>query len=116
MTESATHLEGILYALDRLHDLVETLGLNVPQTAYPATATIQPGVLVQAPVTPGIIKKVRIINTDPARMVWVGNSGVTTASGYPLYPGASEEFALVNDKSLFGVTSGPTVEVRVMEM
>lgn len=50
--------------------------------------------------------------------VYVGNSGVTTTNGFPLFPQDSMriEFDPISSVGVFARTGGPSVEVRVVEL
>ena len=48
--------------------------------------------------------------------VFVGDSDVSTASGFPLAAGASMSVDLDPGESLWGVVASGTVEVRVLEV
>jgi hypothetical protein len=47
-------------------------------------------------------------NTDSTNTIWLGNSAVTTSTGYPLAAGASLPFQFLSTEaqSLYGCTSG----------
>ena len=45
--------------------------------------------------------------------IYIGPSGVTTATGFPLEPGASKEYRIDNVSSLFAVSGGGTQTLKV---
>lgn len=102
--------------LEGLYNLRLVEVSDIPRATYPIEVGIQPTVIVQAPGSETGLKKVRIINTDPAVVAYIGNSSVTPANGYTLFPGQSETFVLRRDQSLYGITNGVDVGIRVMEL
>lgn len=56
---------------------------------------------------------ITIINIS-ANIIYLGNSSVTTADGYPLYPRASYIFSIEDEVDIYGIAGAPS-EVRILE-
>ena len=59
-----------------------------------------------------------VVTNTGSDIVYLGASGVTTNNGFPLFPQDTVRFEFNPQTSvgLFGVTSGPNVQVRVVEL
>jgi hypothetical protein len=57
------------------------------------------------------------LNNNGSATVYIGDSDVTTATGFPLAAGASISFNLDGPSdALYGIVASGTVEVRVLEV
>lgn len=57
------------------------------------------------------------VHNNGASTVYLGDSGVTTANGFPLAAGASVSFEMDDQgDTLYGIVASGTVEVRVLEV
>ena len=59
-------------------------------------------------------KKILIQNVD-TKAVYIGNSGVTVATGIKLAAGSSAEFEVSESCNLYAITASGTADVRIME-
>jgi hypothetical protein len=89
---------------------------DIANTAIESTTksvTTTTGVLLAAELAN---RKYMYVQNNGGRVVYVGKSGVTTANGLRLSPGAVAEFRLGPALSLHGVAAGGTQDVRIMEL
>lgn len=60
---------------------------------------------------------IAVYNTDASNTMYVGPSGVTSDSGYPVGPGTEKAFAIAANLPIYGIcAAGETVNVRTMEI
>lgn len=64
---------------------------------------------------PNILRENLIVQNLGVTPIFLGLPFVTTASGYPLMPGATIELPNFSDNPLFGITAGPPEPAAVME-
>lgn len=60
-------------------------------------------------------KKILIQNTS-SKSIYIGNSGVTTATGIKLPASSSAEFEVSDNCNLFAITASGSADVRIMEV
>ena len=61
-------------------------------------------------------RAITITNTDPARTLYIGPTGVTVATGTPIGPMASGTFSSSAAAAWFGISDGPSnINTRVLE-
>lgn len=61
-------------------------------------------------------RRVVIQNRDTTNSLFVGPSGVTTSSGMEIFPNFAQSFEAGPGIGLFGITTGATVDARVLEL
>lgn len=59
---------------------------------------------------------VRVSVVAAGQTVYVGPTGVTTATGYPIATGAADTFTLGQGDRLFGIVAATTQAVRVLRV
>jgi len=60
-------------------------------------------------------RKTILIKNIGSNTVYLGDSSVTTADGYPLEAGEEKSFDIGTDCTLYGITGSSTSEVRTIE-
>lgn len=117
LANSSGAVQNLANAIKDFQAMVFQLLTDLPQSPRPFTiGDVRPNEsIVEAPVSG--IRKVRVYNTDPSKIVYLGTSSVNADTGYPLAPGGSQQFVLIpGQPSLYGITAGGTAELRVWEM
>jgi len=105
-------MDELAQAIHRLSDILELMLIRSPKATY----SVLVGAFKTRIVFAEGVKRVRIYNPDPALTVYLGTSNVSVSDGYPLPPGAADEFVLLPGADIYGITDGGTVEVRVIEL
>ena len=88
---------------------IYTSGFDVDETA--GGTLLPPGGSLDAR------RVIAVYNTDSTNAVYVGPSGVTSDTGYPIAAGTEKAFALAANLDLYAIAgAGNTVNVRTMEI
>ena len=92
LANSSGAVQNLANAIKDFQAMVFQLLTDLPQSPRPFTiGDVRPNEsIVEAPVSG--IRKVRVYNTDPSKIVYLGTSSVNADTGYPLAPGGSQQF------------------------
>jgi len=103
--------------MSRRRDIIGVLdstGLDFTTGSVTVTTTA-----TAIPTTPMSNRKaITVFNMSQSagEIVYLGNSSVTTATGYPLQPYQGLPFDLGSGAKLYGIVASGTIEVRTMEI
>lgn len=100
-------------AIDAQYANIGDMGVDTDFQLY---VTVPAGVTIT--FTCGFVLKDGLegTSTGVAQTIFLGGSGVTSNAGYPLLSGREKAFYLKENTELYGVTSGPSLEMRVFEL
>ena len=54
-------------------------------------------------------------NSTGGQILYIGNSSVTTADGFPIYPRATIRFDIEDDVEIYGVASAAGAAIHILE-
>jgi len=82
------------------------------------TATTLGGTVTKLPITPLKYRRaISVMNNSTGDTVYVGfDPAMTTATGWPLGAGACISFDLNGEVLLYGISSGSSTDVRILEL
>jgi hypothetical protein len=86
---------------------------NVALAAAAESSTTTSAALITTPLANR--KEVKLYNNG-SKTVWVGPSGVSTATGFPLFPGSVIEMKLGSAVAIHSVATAGTQDIRVLQM
>lgn len=66
------------------------------------------------PTTPLSNRRTLLIENESANVVYLGDSTVTTANGFPIYPRQTMQINIEDDIDIYGIASGSSA-IRVLE-
>jgi len=82
------------------------------------TALNLTGTAVSLPTTPLPKRRaLSVSNNSTAQTIFIGfDPGITPSTGFPILPNGQLSMDINSEVILYGVTNGPTVDVRVLEL
>ena len=89
------------------------VGLIIRRNVRPQSVTILTSATA-IPTTALTYRKTLMILNISTNVVYIGDSGVTTSNGFPLYPRAQISISIEDDIILYGISTGSS-EIRILE-
>jgi hypothetical protein len=102
-----------LTATGNVYASVGDLGIDVDARIF---VTVPVGTTIT--FTMGFVLKDGLSGTSAGatQTIFVGQSGVSASSGYPILPGQEKPFYFEENVQLYGVTSGPSLDMNIFEL
>ena len=95
-------------SMDLLYGLIVQRSLLATAVSLGASAT-------KLPTTPLTLRKNVIVFNNSDNVIYLGDSTVTTAAGFPVYPRAWINIQIEDGIDLYGIAAGAGNDVRLLE-
>ena len=70
---------------------------------------------IKLPTVPLLRRKFIVIFNNSSNILYIGDSTVTTAAGYPVYPRGQMSLAVEDNIDIYGIASAGSSDIRVFE-
>ena len=94
--------------LEYLYGLIIQRRVRQTQVTLGAVATI-------IPTTPIQNRKTLMIFNNSSNIIYIGNSSVAAADGYPIYPRGSMNIQIEDGVDLYAISAGAASDIRLVE-
>ena len=90
------------------------VGLIVARYIRPSQITLT-GTATLLPAVPLSKRRTLNIFNNSNDIIYIGDSTVTTANGFPLYPHAAMDISIEDSVNIYGVSGGTSSDIRILE-